>query len=96
MPASLITQRADSLSVGQQQRVAIARALINEPEILVVDEPTSALDSTASDAFMTLLLGVSRSNNSTLLFVSHDQRLAMDFDETVCLSELNRVATDAA
>jgi len=96
MPASLLTQRADSLSVGQQQRVAIARALINEPEILVVDEPTSALDSAASDAFMTLLLDVSRSNNSTLLFVSHDQRLAANFDKSVCLPELNRAATDAA
>lgn len=95
MSSSLLTQRADSLSVGQQQRVAIARALINEPEILVVDEPTSALDGAASDAFMTLLLDISRSNNSTLLFVSHDQRLAAHFDETICLLELNRVATDA-
>lgn len=95
MPSSLLMQRADSLSVGQQQRVAIARALINEPEILVVDEPTSALDGAASDAFMTLLLDISRSNNSTLLFVSHDQRLAAHFDATICLSELNRMATDA-
>jgi len=95
MPKALLTQRADSLSVGQQQRVAIARALINDPEVLVVDEPTSALDCTASDAFMKLLLEVSRDNNSTLLFVSHDQRLASNFDEIICLTELNRVVADA-
>lgn len=95
MPRTLLTQRADSLSVGQQQRVAIARALINSPEILVVDEPTSALDAAARDAFMTLLLQVSRSNNSTLLFVSHDINLAHHFDEVVSLTELNKVATGA-
>lgn len=96
MHAALLRQRADSLSVGQQQRVAIARALVNEPEILVVDEPTSALDSAASEAFMKLLLAVSRGNNSTLLFVSHDHRLATDFDATVNLTELNRVNSHAA
>lgn len=90
MPKTLLTQRADSLSVGQQQRVAIARALINQPEILVVDEPTSALDSAASEAFMTLLLSMSRANNSTLLFVSHDHRLATGFDASVSLMQLNR------
>jgi len=95
LPKSLLAQRADSLSVGQQQRVAIARALINEPEILVVDEPTSALDADACEAFMALLLAVSRSNNSTLLFVSHDFRLAQHFDETVSLASLNTVANNA-
>lgn len=95
MPTRLLKQRADSLSVGQQQRVAIARALINHPEILVVDEPTSALDEAASEAFMKLLLSLSRANNSTLLFVSHDHRLAADFDEMVSLPELNRANSHA-
>lgn len=96
MSAALVNQRADQLSVGQQQRVAIARALINRPEILLVDEPTSALDSAATGAFLELLLEVSRSQNSTLLFVSHDQQLAAYFDGQVNLPDLNRVAQHAA
>jgi len=78
LPEDIASQRADSLSAGQQQRVAIARALINEPEILIVDEPTSALDTTARDMFMQLLKQVSI--NSTLLFVSHDRSLQQYFD----------------
>ena len=90
LPTALLSQRADMLSVGQQQRVAIVRALINEPEILIVDEPTSALDAAASEAFMRLLLKLSRDNDSTLVFVSHDRSLAHYFDGSLCLKSLNR------
>lgn len=86
---TLLSRRADMLSVGQQQRVAIVRALINTPEILIVDEPTSALDADASDAFMALLLELSRDNSSTLVFVSHDKSLAQYFDENLCLQNIN-------
>ena len=90
LPENMATQRADSLSVGQQQRVAIARALINEPEILIVDEPTSALDAASRDKFMQLLKQVSK--KSTMLFVSHDPSLQQYFDihttmDALCLGE---------
>ncbi|MEH6357833.1 MAG: ABC transporter ATP-binding protein [Pseudomonadales bacterium] len=94
LPQRLLQQRADQLSVGQQQRVAIARALVNSPELLVVDEPTSALDDSASQAFMELLLAQSRDNNSTLIFVSHDKRLAHGFDQLVNLPDLNKVVSE--
>lgn len=95
LPSALLSQRADRLSVGQQQRVAIVRAMINEPELLIVDEPTSALDAEASEAFMRLLLSVSRNNNSTLIFVSHDQSLAQYFDGSLCLKSLNRAVEES-
>lgn len=90
LPENMASQRADSLSVGQQQRVAIARALINEPEILIVDEPTSALDTASRDKFMQLLKQVSK--KSTMLFVSHDPSLQQYFDihttmDALCLGE---------
>ncbi|WP_240615556.1 ABC transporter ATP-binding protein [Alteromonas facilis] len=88
---TLLNKRASELSVGQQQRVAIARALINEPEILIVDEPTSALDKQARDGFMQLLFECVKTNNSTLLFVSHDDALADYFSCSINMSQLNRI-----
>lgn len=90
LPASLWTRRADALSVGQQQRVAAARALIGAPEIVIADEPTSALDGPLRDDFMALLLGECAAAGSTLVFVSHDERLAERFDERLSLPTLNR------
>lgn len=75
----LLSQRADTLSVGQRQRVSIARALINQPEILIADEPTSALDSSNRDTFMQLLLETATQSACTVLFVSHDQALKSHF-----------------
>jgi putative ABC transport system ATP-binding protein len=86
---------AAMLSVGQQQRVAAARALIGQPEMVIADEPTSALDTALRDGFMDLLLQQCRSAGSTLVFVSHDERLAARFDERLSLADINRTAQDA-
>ncbi|HEY0818875.1 MAG TPA: ATP-binding cassette domain-containing protein [Rhizobacter sp.] len=88
----LWTRAASLLSVGQQQRVAAARALIGSPELLIADEPTSALDAALRDGFMDLLLAQCRATGSTLVFVSHDERLAAHFDERVSLPAINRAA----
>jgi putative ABC transport system ATP-binding protein len=81
---------AAELSVGQQQRVAAARALIGTPELVIADEPTSALDEPLRDAFMALLRQACTEAGSTLLFVSHDARLAAHFGRQVDLGRLNR------
>ncbi len=90
--ADLHGRRADALSVGQQQRVAAARALIGAPELVIADEPTSALDAARRDDFMALLLDACAAARSTLVFVSHDERLAARFDERIDLPTLNRAA----
>ena len=91
LPPALWPRRADALSVGQQQRVAAARALIGRPELVIADEPTSALDAALRYDFMALLLAECRAGGSTLVFVSHDERLALHFDERLSLPGLNRV-----
>lgn len=87
---------AARLSVGQQQRVAAARALIGQPELLIADEPTSALDSERRDEFIRVLMKACDSEGNapsrTLVFVSHDERLAQHFDTHLSLRSLNKTA----
>jgi putative ABC transport system ATP-binding protein len=88
-------QPAAELSVGQQQRVAAARALIGKPEILIADEPTSALDAPRQQIFVDLLLREATEAGATLLFVSHDERLAAHFGRKLALADINRIASEA-
>ena len=96
LAADLWDKPAAELSVGQQQRVAAARALIGKPEILIADEPTSALDAERQQAFIDLLLTEAAAVGATLLFVSHDQRLATHFDRVLSLADINRAAAGCA
>lgn len=96
LAADLWDKPAAELSVGQQQRVAAARALIGKPEILIADEPTSALDAERQQAFIDLLLTEATAVGATLLFVSHDQRLAAHFDRVLSLSEINCAIAESA
>ena len=88
---ALLGRRVTELSVGQQQRVAAARALLGRPEIVVADEPTSALDADRQSAFLQLLLQECGAFGTTLLFVSHDRRLATHFSREIALPSVNRV-----
>ena len=92
---ALAKRPVTQLSVGQQQRVAAARALIGRPEIVIADEPTSALDAERQDRFLDLLLAECAASNASLLFVSHDRRLASHFTRELALQEINLAATSA-
>ncbi|MDQ7988260.1 MAG: ABC transporter ATP-binding protein [Candidatus Dactylopiibacterium sp.] len=87
LPESCWTRPARLLSIGQQQRVAAARALIGRPELLLADEPTSALDAVRQQDFLALLRAESNAAQSALIFVSHDERLAMAFDRRARLTD---------
>ena len=95
LPAALWRRAAAALSVGQQQRVAAARALVGRPEVVIADEPTSALDADRRDAFMALLLGQCRDAGSSLVFVSHDERLAAHFDRRIALDAINAAPAES-
>ncbi len=96
MAGDVLRRPAGRLSVGQQQRVAAARALIGQPELIIADEPTSALDADRQQDFLDLLQAECRAAGSTLIFVSHDQRLAARFDERISLPEINRAFVQVA
>lgn len=86
---ALLARPVAQLSVGQQQRAAAARALIGRPEIIIADEPTSSLDAERQDGFIELLLRECDASGATVLFVSHDRRLASHFSREVGLPAIN-------
>ena len=74
-------QPINQLSVGQQQRVAAVRALMGAPELVIADEPTSALDDARQLEFLDLLLHTAEKQNTSVIMVSHNARLAHRFDQ---------------
>ncbi len=71
-----LLHRPGQLSGGQRQRVAVVRALINSPKLLLADEPTGSLDKDAAENIAELLVELNRSEEVTLITVTHSFRLA--------------------
>ncbi len=75
------------LSGGEQQRVAIARALANQPKLILADEPTGNLDSQTGAMIFKLLHDLTRSQNTTIIVVTHDLAIAGKTDQTFKLED---------
>jgi NitT/TauT family transport system ATP-binding protein len=71
------------LSGGMKQRVAIARTLLNKPRLLLMDEPFGALDPQTRWGMQGLLIDISRKEDNTILFVTHDVSEAVYLADTV-------------
>jgi putative ABC transport system ATP-binding protein len=77
----------DNLSGGQKQRVAIARALVAHPAIVLADEPTAALDSKSGRDVVNIMQKLAREQGSTILLVTHDDRILDIADRLVHLED---------
>lgn len=82
-----LTHKPSQLSGGEQQRVAVARALANKPTLILADEPTGNLDEATADIVFAEFLKLVRSEGSSALVATHNERIASKMDRVLRLHD---------
>ena len=83
----VVQQLPETLSGGEKSRVALCRALIMRPQLLLADEPTGQLDSQHADEVAQLLNDVNREWGTTIVVVTHSEKLARNARQKFTLKE---------
>ena len=72
-----------TLSGGEKQRLALGRVLLLNSEVYLLDEPSSALDEATAQTVIEMIAGYARSENKTLVMVTHSKAIAQRFSDEI-------------
>lgn len=87
----LKSQKAISLSGGEQQRLAIARALAVEPDVLLLDEPFAHLDAHLKQKIGNYIQSLSKIRKMTCILVSHEGQDVLEWSKKIYFIEKGEV-----
>ncbi len=84
-----------ALSYGQRKRVTIASILALEPDVIILDEPTAGQDYLHYTEIMNFLEHLNRDFQITVLFITHDMHLAIEYtDRAIVFADSKCIADD--
>jgi branched-chain amino acid transport system ATP-binding protein len=85
------TQKAGSLSGGEQQMLAIARALMSKPRLLLCDEPSLGLAPIIVQEMFRILARLNQEEGTSILLVEQNANLAMEIAHRAYLLETGSI-----
>ena len=85
----------NALSFGQKKRVTIASILVMNPQILILDEPTAGQDYRHYTEIMEFLRRINRETGITILMITHDMHLMLEYTDRAIVIADGRLITDS-